>query len=273
MDFENLLVTRDRAVATITINRPKALNALNSHTVNELLEASHDLEIDPDVRAIILTGAGEKAFVAGADIAEMAEMRPREARHFAELGHGLADAIEGSDKVWIAAVNGFALGGGCELALACDFIYALRGAKFGQPEVTLGVIPGFGGTQRLLRRVGIAKAKELIFTGGTIDADEALRIRLVDLVVDRAPPSEGEPTGDAARMLLHRALETAVKVARVAPLAVAEAKRVIHAGQSLPLHDACSLEAHTFASLFDTADQKEGMAAFREKRKPKFEGK
>jgi enoyl-CoA hydratase len=260
MDFENLLIAREGAVAIVTINRPKAMNALSSKTVTELLELSTELEMDPAVRAVILTGSGEKAFVAGADIAEMAEMRPREARHFAELGGALMTAIETSDRPWIAAVNGFALGGGCELALACDFIYAARGARLGQPEVGLGVIPGFGGTQRLLRRVGIAKAKELILTGDVVDADEGLRIGLCDLVVDRAE-------------LLPRARQTAEKIATKGPLAIAEVKRVMLHGQSLPLPDACSLEAHAFASLFDTTDQREGMKAFMQKRPAVFEGK
>jgi enoyl-CoA hydratase len=260
MELENLLVATEGPVATVTINRPKARNALNSKTVTELLEASTELEMDPAVRVVILTGAGDKAFVAGADIAEMAEMRPREARHFAELGGALMTAIESSDKPWIAAVNGFALGGGCELALACDFIYAARGARLGQPEVNLAVIPGFGGTQRLMRRVGIAKAKELIFTGEPVDAEEALRIGLCDAVVD---PGE----------LLARARQTADKIATKGPLAIAEAKRVMHNGQSLPLPDACAMEAHAFASLFDTADQKEGMKAFVQKRPAVFEGK
>src|SRR5215831_8934592 len=253
MDYDNLLVAYEGAVATVTVNRPKALGALNTHTVTELLELSTDLEANPNVRAVVLTGSGEKAFVAGADIAEMSEMRPREARHFAELGGALMTAIETSDKPWIAALNGFALGGGCELALACDFIYAARGAKIGQPEVTLGIIPGFGGTQRLMRRVGIAKAKEMIFTGDMIEAEEALRIGLVDLVVDRAE-------------LLGRARQTGEKIATKGPLAIAEAKRAMLHGQSLPLPDACALEAHAFASLFDTSDQKEGMKAFLQKR-------
>jgi enoyl-CoA hydratase len=260
MDYENVLVAYEGAIATVTVNRPKALNALNSHTVTELLELSTDLEANPNVRAVILTGAGDKAFVAGADISEMSEMRPREARYFAELGGALMTAIETSDKPWIAAVNGYALGGGCELALACDFIYAARGAKIGQPEVTLGVVPGFGGTQRLLRRVGIAKAKEIVFTGDPVDADEALRIGLADLVVDKSE-------------LIVRARQTSEKIATKGPLAIAEAKRAMLHGQSLPLPDACALEAAAFASLFDTSDQKEGMKAFLQKRPAVFEGK
>jgi enoyl-CoA hydratase len=250
---------KDGPVAVVMINRPKALNALNIETVGELLRQTTELEIDDQVRVVILTGAGEKAFVAGADIAEMQDMGPRDAHRFAETGQALMAAIEASHKVWIAAVNGFALGGGCELALACDFIYMASSAKIGQPEVNLGVIPGFGGTQRLLRRVGIAKARELIFTGDALGAEEALRIGLADAVV---APAE----------LLPKAHETAKKIATKGPLAIAEAKRAMLEGQALPLDQACSLEAHTFASLFDTTDQKEGMKAFLEKRPAKFRG-
>ena len=259
---EELVVTakqKDAPIAVVMINRPKALNALNIATVGELLRMTTELEIDDEVRVVILTGSGEKAFVAGADIAEMQAMGPRDAHRFAETGQALMSAIEASHKVWIAAVNGFALGGGCELALACDFIYMAATAKIGQPEVNLGVIPGFGGTQRLLRRVGIAKARELIFTGDAVSADEAMRIGLADAVV--AP---GE--------LLAKAHETGRKIAGKAPLAIAEAKRAMLEGQGLPLDQACSLEGHAFASLFDTLDQREGMKAFLEKRPAKFRG-
>ncbi len=259
--FENLTVdTSAGAVATVTINRPKALNALNHMTIAELVMAVDDLDVDDTVRVVILTGAGEKAFVAGADITEMAPMGPSQAATFAGMGAALGGAIEASRKVWIAAVNGFALGGGCELALACDFVYAAKTARFGQPEVNLGVIPGFGGTQRLMRRVGIAKAKEIVFTGDMVGADEALRIGLVDAVAE--PPE-----------LLARAKATADKIAAKGPLAIAAAKRVMHAGQSMALADACAAEAQAFALLFDSADQKEGMKAFTEKRPAKFEGK
>jgi enoyl-CoA hydratase len=249
-----LISTREGAITTLTINREKALNALNAEVVRELLEVDVG-----DARVVILTGAGEKAFVAGADIAAMAGMTSVEARDFARRGGELAHAIETSPRVWIAMVNGFALGGGCELALACDFIYASRNAKLGQPEVNLGVIPGFGGTQRLSRRVGVAKARELIYTGDIVGAEEALRIGLVDLVVD---PAE----------LAARTRQTAEKIAQKGPLAIAQAKRVIREGQNLPLEQACQLEAEAFASLFDTADQKEGMKAFLEKRPAKFVG-
>jgi enoyl-CoA hydratase len=260
MTYQTLLAERAGAIATVTINRPKARNALSSRTVNELLDCATKLEQDAEVRVVILTGAGDKAFVAGADIAEMVEMRPREARHFAEMGGSLMAAIEASRMPWIAAVNGFALGGGCELALACDFLYAARSARLGQPEVNLGVIPGFGGTQRLMRRVGIAKAKELISTGDMVDAAEGHRIGLVDAVVE---PEE----------LLAFTGKQAAKMTEKGPLALAEAKRVMMQGQSLPLHDAVAAEAHAFASLFDTEDQREGMRAFLDKRPPVFAGK
>lgn len=243
-------------VAVLTINRPDALNALNPNLLTELNMAIAEFEVDDDVGVVILTGAG-KAFVAGADIAEMAEMSPREAQFFAEIGGAIGMDIEESCKPYIAAVNGFALGGGCELALACDFIYASEKAKLGQPEVKLGVIPGFGGTQRLSRRVGLAKAKELVFTGDIISAAEGLRIGLVDALV-------------APEELLPKAKETAARIVANGPLAVAEAKRVMQVGSSMALEQAVLLEQLAFASLFDTEDQEEGMSAFLAKRPPVF---
>ncbi len=257
---EFIRVEKAGAVATVTIDRPKALNALNPGVLTELTAVAAELDADAALRAVILTGAGEKAFVAGADISEMSNMKVSEARRFSLAGGALADAIDRSPRPWIAAVNGFALGGGCELALACDFIYAAKTARFGQPEVNLGVIPGFGGTQRLMRRVGIAKAKELVMTGDMVGADEALRIGLVDLVCE---PAE----------LLAKARATAEKIASKGPLAIAKAKHIMNLGQSMVLSHACTLEADTFASLFDTQDQKEGMKAFLEKRPAAFKGK
>jgi enoyl-CoA hydratase len=243
----------------VTINREKALNALNAEVLNDLEQLSTAVEADHDVRAVIVTGAGGKAFVAGADITEMAGMGRDQARRFAQGGGRVAEAIAASRLPWIAAVNGFALGGGCELALACDFIYASKTARFGQPEVNLGVIPGFGGTQRLLRRVGVAKAKELVLTGDMIGAEEALRIGLVDAVFD-------------ADALLAGARATADKIAQKGPLAIAAAKRVIERGQSQGLEDACALEVEAFAQLFTTQDQKEGMSAFLGRRTAAFKG-
>ena len=260
MSYENVKVAKEGRVAIVTIDRPKALNALNTQTVIELMQVPTDLEVDDEVHCVILTGGGEKAFVAGADIAEMQQMRMREARRFSQGGHALMTSIESSHRPWIAAVNGFALGGGCELALACDFIYAAKTARFGQPEVNLGVMPGFGGTQRLMRRVGVAKAKELVFTGDVIGAEEAHRIGLVDGLFEAAD-------------LMPAARKTAEKIAQKGPLAVAEAKRAMLEGQSVPLDQANLIEANGFASLFDTSYQKEGMKAFLEKRPAKFEGK
>jgi len=247
-------------VATVTVNRPQVLNALDRPTLEALLEAFTALARGRDVRCVILTGAGEKAFVAGADIKGMVGLSPREARGFAELGHRVGDLIEDLPAPVIAAVNGFALGGGCELALACDFIYAARTAKLGQPEVSLGIIPGFGGTQRLARRVGVARARELVYTGRLVDAEEAARIGLVSAVFEPAD-------------LLPRARATAEAIAGKAPLAVADAKRAIRRGADLPLAEANELERQLFAALFATDDQKEGMRSFVEKRPAKWNGR
>ena len=258
MEYEHIKVSRDETLAIITIDREKSLNALNSAVLAELLDATAAVEVDPSVAVVAITGAG-KAFVAGADISEMKDMKPPEAQGLAELGGSLGSSIETSDKPYIAAVNGFALGGGCELAMACDFIYASSKAKFGQPEVKLGVIPGFGGTQRLARRVGVAKAKELCLTGDIVSAEEALRIGLADVVV-------------APEELMDKVRETAKKIAANGPLAVAETKRMIHVGQSMSLDDAILLEQRAFAGLFASEDQVEGMAAFLEKRPAEFQG-
>src|SRR5215471_241700 len=243
MSYENIVVVTADQVTVITINRPQARNALNKKTIAELTAAVEGLST-----VAVLTGAGEKAFVAGADISEMANMDVAEALKFAQAGHALMRRIEESRVPVIAAVNGFALGGGCELALACDFIYAGPRASFGQPEVNLGVIPGFGGTYRLSRRVGIAKARELIYSGRRIDAQEALRIGLAAAVVE-------DPVAEAKKI--------AAEIATKGPLAVAAAKGVLDTGT-------LEAEMHGFADLFKTADQKEGMKAFLEKRKPKW---
>jgi enoyl-CoA hydratase len=259
--FETLKISIEGPIATVTIDREPVLNALSSTVLAELTHAAGELEVSADVRVVIVTGAGDKAFVAGADIAEMLELTPVQAQAFSQMGGALGTAIESSEKAWIAAVNGFALGGGCELALACDFIHASDRAKFGQPEVKLGVIPGFGGTQRLPRRVGVAKAKELCMTGDAIDAAEALRIGLCDAVWPHAE-------------LSGKVRELAVRIAANGPLAVAEAKRLIHLGQSAPLDQALALEQRSFGLLFGTTDQREGMTAFlaKPKRKADFKG-
>lgn len=253
-------VAREGAVATVTLNRPDKLNALNAELLEALAAAIAELEADTSVRAAVVTGAGEKAFAAGADIQAMSTLRPAEARAFAELGHRVGRAMETSRLPFVGAVNGFALGGGCELALACDFLYASDRAKFGQPEVNLGVIPGFGGTQRLLRRVGIARARELCLTGQMIGADEALRIGLVNAVV---PGAE----------LAAKAKAAAELIAQKGPLAVAACKRAFAQGEGVPLAVANALEVEAFAGLFGSDDQREGMQAFLEKRAAAFVGR
>ncbi|MCA9673591.1 MAG: enoyl-CoA hydratase/isomerase family protein [Kofleriaceae bacterium] len=266
-DYENLTIEVDGPMALITIRREPQLNALSTTVLAELTTAVGELELVDDVRLVAITGAGDKAFVAGADIAEMQELSPILAERFAELGGALGDAIASATKPYVAAVHGFALGGGCELALACDFVYASPKAKFGQPEVKLGVIPGFGGTQRLARRCGVAKAKELCITGDTIDAAEALRIGLVDKLVT---PAEGQAPRDA---LLAEVRALAERVAKNGPIAVSEVKRMMRVGTSIPLDAAIRLEQRTFGILFSTADQREGMAAFLAKRPAKFTGR
>ncbi len=255
--MESLLVERQGSIVTLTISRPEKLNALNADVLARLGNALAELEREPDVRVAILTGAGDKAFVAGADIAAMAEMTAAQAKAFSDLGHAVFARLETAHFPVIGAVQGFALGGGCELALACDFLYASEKAKFGQPEVSLGVIPGFGGTQRLARRVGIARARELCFTGDLIAADDALRMGLVNVVVPHAD-------------LMTKVRAVAEKIASKGPLAIAQCKRVLLRGADVPLTTANELEAQAFASLFGSLDQKEGMAAFIQKRPAKF---
>ena len=258
--YENVRYEVDGFTATVTVAREKALNALNRQTLNEIGWALREADGDARVRSVILTGAGDKAFVAGADISEMVEQGATEARAFAAAGRAVGDVLEGMSKPVIAAVNGFALGGGCELALACDFIFASDKARFGQPEVNLGVIPGFGGTQRLPRRIGAGRAMELILTGDVIGADEALRIGLVNRVV---PAPE----------LMAEARKCAEKIASKGPLAIAYARRAVRKAAELTLPAGNDYEAELFALLFATADQKEGMRAFLAKRPAKFEGK
>ena len=260
MQFNNLLLEISENIATVTVNRPKALNALNEETLKELLCCFQGLENDTAVKAVILTGAGEKAFVAGADIAFMKEMGAVAARDFALLGQKVMNTIEHLAKPVIAAVNGFALGGGCELALACDIRLASDNARFGQPEVNLGVIPGFAGTQRLPRLVGKGRAKEILFTGDMIDAAEAFRLGLINRVVPRAE-------------LAAAARELAAKIAGKGAVAIALCKDAVNNGMEMESDKACRYEADQFALCFATADQKEGMAAFLEKRPANFQGR
>lgn len=254
-----LLETRDE-VAVVTINRPEALNALNREVIAELHECFGDHLHDDAIRCVIITGAGEKAFVAGADIRELAGMNREAATALAVNAQNLMQAIQDCPLPVIAAINGFALGGGCELALACDIRLAATTARLGQPEINLGLIPGFGGTQRLARLVGRGKAMQLILTGTMIPATEALRIGLVDAV-------------HAPQELMPGAMALAQEIAAKAPIAVRYAKQALQRGLELPLPQGCALEADLFGRLFATQDQKEGTAAFLGKREPRFTGK
>jgi enoyl-CoA hydratase len=253
-------VAREGALAVLSVNRPEARNALDAETLDAIHDAFVGLERDAALRAVIVTGAGDKAFAAGADIRAMADAGPAGAEVLVDHAHRVGDLFEASRLPVIAAVHGFALGGGFELALACDFIYAARGAKLGFPEVGLGVIPGMGGTQRLVQRIGIARARELIFTGRLVDAEVAALIGLVNEVVE---PAE----------LLPRARAVAAEIATRAPLAVAAAKRAIRRGADQPLDAGIALERQLFATLFATQDQKEGMRAFLDKRAPNWTGR
>ena len=259
MTESTIRLTLEGTTAIVTVDRPKALNALNTSTLEQLEEVLGALAQKPELRGIIVTGAGEKAFVAGADIAEMMNLTLEQSLAFAARGHRVFDALERLHCPTLAAVNGFALGGGCELALACDLIYASENAKFGLPEVSLGVIPGFGGTQRLSRLVGRARAKELIFTGDMVDA---VRAKAIGLALDVVP----------ATQLLAHCQAVLGRIATKGPLAVAKAKRVIAEGADLPLAKANQLERDAFASLFQSSDRREGMTAFLEKRPAVFRG-
>ena len=257
MAYDNVLVEHAPDLSLITVNRPKSLNALNSQTLRELTLAVRECA---DTRVLILTGAGDRAFVAGADISEMAPMGPWQAREFSELGHVLTALIEDIPAATIAAVNGYALGGGLELAVACDMIFASENARLGLPEVSLGVTPGFGGTQRLVRLVGKLRAKEMIFTGDWVDAKRAQEMGLVNAII----PKE---------KLLDHCRAIGQKIAQKGPLAVARAKRLVERGYDMPLRAANRQEAESFALLFDTEDRREGMRAFLEKRPARFGGK
>ena len=254
----SVLVANTGGVAVVTIDRQDALNALNVETLTELRDRLRELSDDESTRVVVLTGAGDRAFVAGADIKYMAGLGADEAKAWGGLGHEAAGLLEEMPKPTIAAINGFALGGGCELALACDLRYASSGAKLGQPEINLGIIPGWGGTQRLARVCGLGVAKDLILTGRVVDAEEALRVGLVNGVHDPA---------------IDRAREVAELLAAKSPLALAAIKRTTnHALQGDHVQN-LQREADEFGALFASEDAKEGMTAFVEKREPKFVGR
>ncbi len=260
MPYETLLLETTGAIATVTLNRPQVLNALNAQLFTDLDAAFTTLAADPAIRVILLTGAGEKAFAAGADIAELAQTDAATGRSLALRGQAIFRRIETCGKPVIACINGFALGGGCELALACTFRLASDTARLGQPEVKLGLIPGYGGTQRLPRLVGRSAALKLLLTAEVITAPEALRIGLVDAIYPAAS-------------LLHEARLLAEKIAAQAPLAIAATLESVYQGAELPLEEAIALEARIFGRLSATADKHEGVTAFLAKRAPTWTGR
>lgn len=260
MTYSTLLISIKDRIAVVTVNRPDKLNALNAQCKNELRDLFASLRTNPDVDVIILTGVGEKSFVAGTDIGELADLNAETGKEFAGGGQSILDLIQHLGKPVIAAVNGYALGGGCELALACHIRIASENAKFGQPEVSLGIIPGYGGTQRLPRLVGSGKAAELILTGNQIDAQEALRIGLVNRVV---PQKE----------LLAAAESIARTITSKGQLAIRIALKAINASMEMPLSEGLKVEASLFGECCSTQDAKEGVKAFLGKRKPEFKGK
>lgn len=257
--YKNLLITEDNMIATIVINRPQAMNALNTDTLLELEDAIKNIRQKSNVRVVIITGGGEKAFIAGADISQMQSFNAIEGREFAMLGHRVFQALENLEIPVISAINGFALGGGLELALSCDFRIAAENAKFGQPEVGLGITPGFGGTQRLARLIGTGWAKQLIYSGDNIDAATALRIGLVNQVVT---PEE----------LMSVVEKVAKRISGRAPIAVKLSKAAINEGIQCDINRGCGIEADLFGLCFATEDQSEGMGSFLQKRTPEFKG-
>ena len=260
MNVEQILTERTGAVTTVTVNRPKVLNALSSQTVEALTAVLIDLQKDDEVRSVVLTGAGDRAFIAGADIGELAQLTPRTARALTDAGHRLCTQIERLGKPVIAAVNGYALGGGCEVAMACTCRIAARTARLGLPEITLGIIPGYGGTQRLPRLVGRGRAFEMLLTGAPVTAEEAWRIGLVNRVV--------EPEALSAE-----AFALAATLAAQAPEAVRRILDVVNHGLDMSMADATALEATAFGLLWATEDAREGATAFLEKRKARFTGR
>ncbi|MFN0062807.1 MAG: enoyl-CoA hydratase-related protein [Myxococcaceae bacterium] len=259
MNDSGVSLTWEGDIGLLTVDRPSALNALNSAALAGVLAAAEAAARRPGARGLIVTGAGAKAFVAGADVQEMADFSPEQARRFSELGHRAFARLEALPFPTVAAINGFALGGGLELALGCDLLYAADNAKLGFPEVTLAVIPGFGGTQRLSRRVGVQRAKELLFVAEPISA---ARAKEIGLVLDVVPQAE----------LLTHVRAVLAKILQRGPLAIAQVKRMVEDGQDLPLAQANAMEQQAFGLMFGTADQREGMSAFLAKRPPRYQG-
>ncbi|MGQ9538579.1 MAG: enoyl-CoA hydratase/isomerase family protein [Candidatus Bathycorpusculaceae bacterium] len=260
MEFKYILYEKSEGVATITINRPEALNAFNAEVVGEILQALEDTKTDENIRVVVLTGAGEKAFSAGADIKAMKGMNALKARELSQMGEKLCTALENLEKPVIAAINGYALGGGLEVAMACDLRIASENARMGQTEINIGLIPGWGGTQRLTRLIGATKAKELIFTGKMVDAKTAEQLGLVNVVVP-------------ADKLRETVRQFALEIAQKAPVALKVAKALINKGAEISLDAALALEREGFGVVASTEDLQEGVSAFIEKRKPTFKGK
>lgn len=259
MNYENISYELEDGVGVLTVNRPKVLNSLNPQTLDEIYDLAKSLQDDESLRVLVVTGSGEKAFVAGADISEFPKMNPLQARVFSEKGHRAFAALSSLAVPVIACVNGFALGGGCELALCCDFIYATEKAKFGQPEINLGIIPGFGGSQRLIRYIGKAKTKELCMTGDQITAEEAKELGLVAKIFP-------------AEELWEETMKVAKSLAQKGRVALKAIKETIDKGSDVDLSTGCTLEERAFAMVFASEDAKEGTNAFMEKRKPDFKG-
>lgn len=259
MAYENIIFQIDAGIATISFNRPKALNALNTALLEEFSQALDEIAADENIRVLVLTGAGDKSFVAGADINELAACNSLTAKNFIRKGHNTLAKLQELPIAVIAAVNGFALGGGTEIAIACDFIYASENAKFGQPEINLGLIPGFGGTQRLPRLIGMNMAKELVFTGKMISAAEAGKIGLANKVV----PQD---------QLMEEVMKTAREIASKGKVSLRAAKQAINFGMNADLSTGIHIEIDAFSLCYDSSDAQEGTSAFLEKRKAEFKG-
>jgi len=260
MDFKNIQIEHNAGLTTVRINRPQAMNALNPDVLLELATFAHEINKNPEIKVVVITGAGDKAFVAGADIAAMKSMTAIEAKQFCDLGHRVMKQIQNAHKPVIAAVNGFCLGGGLELALSCDFIYASENAKLGLPEVNLGIFPGFGGTQRLPRLIGKNKAKELIFTAKMLSAQEGKEWGIVNKVTSQAD-------------LLKEVEATAREIMKKGPIAIQLAKQAVNEGTDLDINSGLAIEQALFPTIFSTEDKLEGISAFLEKRKAEFKGK